>query len=423
LPKPLAALPVLLISSFLVFSSCGDDLFLRLATELSEIVTIDLSKPMLDARGNKVTSVQLVPGTAAILRYIETDHVVPATVSNNIRAGKSVRLGGYFFGGWADGRHLSSKQLEWIARTFDVLTLNNYYVLSENNLNGGITPDQVLWLKKQNPQLKYYSMLFATTLREPLFDPARMSLGVRRGHDLDANHLMDLGNKDYAHFFRDYMIEHAKQYHADGVAIDEIMWNGYWGVDMADVKNYTSVEQIRQTCYDWLKIVKTDNPKEVIHQAFWPEAQAETDGVWGEASFFSWMRNGYRYEVFYEKMDYSEILTNLSAYGQKNKTYIWAAAYDASDFRDLEYSIATYLLGKNGNYVVFQPHPVYDGGYPHNLSGYDISTCIKDFEKNTALFDIELGEPLGEFYTKKIHGKKIWVRKFTGGIVFSNANR
>jgi hypothetical protein len=144
--------------------------------------------------------------------------------------------------------------------------------------------------------------------------------------------------------------------------------------------------------------------------------------VWGEASFHSWFRDGHDYQIFYETMDYNEIVKTISSYGLKGETYIWAAYYDINNPEQLEYSIATYLLGKNGDHVVFQPQPVYDGGYPNNLAGYDISTCIKEYERNNTVFDIELGSPLGEFYTEKVNGVKIWVRKFTKGIVYCNPN-
>jgi hypothetical protein len=346
-----------------------------------------------------------------------------------------VRLGGYFFGGFDDNHLLSKEQMEWVAKNLDVLSLNPNYVSTQQGLGGGIKPEGVAWLKQQNPKLRFYCMLFATTLREPQFDPATMSdwvvrakgdyeaYGVRREVEGDTDHLMDLGNADYAKYFRKFMIEHADEYHADGVAIDEIMWNGYWGLDVKDMKDYSSVDQIRQTCYNWLETIKTNNSKEVIHQAFWPEAQEFTNGVWGEAAFYSSWRDGNKYEVFYEDMDYGEIIKTVSEFGKKDETYIWASYYWRDEALHLEYAVATYLLGKAGEHVVFQPQPIYDGGYPTNLGGYDIGTVISEYEERKNILDVELGNPVGDFYTEKIHGRKIWIRQYEYGIVYVNPNK
>ncbi len=401
--------------------------------------TIILPQPMLDVLGNEVESIQLESGTAAILRYKEPavgnsvlNLNVNAPPQGQIRAGKSVRLGGYFYGGWTNGNYMSSDQLEWISNNLDILSLNPNYVIPGSNLNGGATPDDIARLKLRNPQFKFYCMLFATTLREPQFDPTTMSgwvvrdkngkeaIGVRRGYDNDLNHLMDLGNEDYAAYFRDFIISHTNQYHADGVVTDEVMWEGYWGLDIKDMRDYSSVEQITQTCYDWLERIKTNNPKEVIHQAFWSQAQQYTNGIWGEVSFYSWFRDNAAYPVFYEKINYSEIVDAIRSYGHRGETYIWAAWYDQNDPAELEYAVATYLLGKSGDYVVFQPQPIYNGGYGNNLAGYDIGTSIREYETNKNILDVELGDPIGDYYYEKHNFKNIWVRKFTNGIVYCN---
>jgi hypothetical protein len=417
-----------LIVSFLISGSC---------TYLHEVlpIVIILPEPMINVKGERVNSILLTPGTAAILRYANPVDTlsIPASNLGFVRERKNVRLGGYFYGGWANDTLMSPAQLSWIAKTFDVLALNNYYPNFNKN-NGGITPDGVDSLKTQNSRLKFYCMLFATTLCEPLFDPKTMSnwvvfdkngkeaLGVRRTSDQDPNHLMDLGNVDYANFFRNFIIDHTKKYHADGVATDEVMWNGYWGLDVSDMRDYSSVEQITQTCYDWLERVKSNNPKEVIHQAFWPEAQNYTNGIWGETSFFSWFRDDHEYDIFYETLNFNNIVETIKTYSQRGETYIWAAFYNQNDPVQLEYCVAAYLLGEDGNYAVFQPQPVYDGGYPNNLAGYDISTSIGEYERNKAIFDVELGAPIGEYYVTNIQLRNIWARKFVNGIVYCNPN-
>jgi hypothetical protein len=400
--------------------------------------TIPLPENMLDSEGNTVHSVYVARGSAAILRKIPKAVLShPPTVDLNVgqlRPAKSIRLGGYFFGGWDNGKLMTQTQLSWISQHLDVLSLNNYYVVPENNYNGGVTPENVAWLKKQNPNFKYYSMVFATTLREPYFDKNTMStwvirdkngkevLGLRRGHDLDLNHTMDLSNKDYANFFRNFIMEHSNKYHADGVAIDEIMWRGYWDIKLSDMVNFSSVNQITSACYSWLEIIKRDNPKEIIHQAFWPDAQQHSDGVWGESSFHHWFRDDHRYKVFYETMSYQEIIDNMMHIGERGETYIWAAYYNGNNRDELKYTLGTYLLGKKGDYLVYQPQPIYDGGYPQNLGGYDIRTCVSEYENNKDLFDIELGKPEGDYYIEMINDKPIYIRKFSNGIVYVNPN-
>jgi hypothetical protein len=420
---------LLIFVLFLIYDSCT-------YSDIANSASIALPEIMVNVSGAKVNSIRLLPGTAAILRYAGSTDVRFSTSRNlptSVRERKNVRLGGYFYGGWENDSLMSPVQLSWIAQNLDVLVLNNYYP-DVNKNNGGISPDNVDSLKQRNPRLKYYSMLFATTLREPLFNPQTMSnwvlfnkmgkesTGVRRGYDTDLNHLMDLGNRDYAAFLREFIINYTGKYHADGVAIDEIMWNGYWGVDLKNLRDYSTVDQIRQTCYDWLQRIKSNNNSEVIHQAFWADAQTHTNGVWGETSFYSWFRDGHDYDIFYRTMTFGEILGAIKAYSQKGETYVWAAWYDQDDPDQLEYCVATYLLGKEGDYTVFQPQPIYGGGYPNNLSGYDVGMCISEVEKNRAILDIELGPPIGDLYTEVVNKRQIWIRKFAGGIVYCNPN-
>jgi hypothetical protein len=429
-------LSLLLIISFVSYSSCS---FLEGVTQGNNIW---LREPMITADGHIVHEVYLPSGTAAILRSMKPIDANPTAVDDSpgegsvpTRPGKSIRLGGYFFGKYGDGTALSQKQLSWISEHLDVLVLNALYTNVFNGFKGGcITPAQVAWMKKQHNDFRFYSMLYATTLIEPVFDPAIMSdwvvrnkagkeaLGIRRESDADIHHMMDLGNKDYAEYFRKLIIDHANEYHADGVAIDEVMWNGYWGVDIRDMRDYSSVEQVRQTCYDWLKRIKENNPKAVIHQAFWPQAQLHTDGVWGEGAFYTWFRAGTDYEIFYNTMDYKQIVENIAEHSRRNETYVWAANYKRGDAKELEYALATYLLGKSGPSVVFHPHPGYDGGYPNNLAGYDISTVMEEYDRYKALFDVELGNPVGDMYTEKMGRSQVWARKYENGIVYCNPN-
>jgi len=420
---------LLLIIFISVLYSCSlDEVF-------PDRAMLKFKDPMFTPSGRKVKSLNLERGNGYILlnKAPGSSTTSSVTIPAEPRPNKNIRLGGYFFGGFeGENGNMSAEQLKWAADNLDLLALNPHY--ANPGQTGGITPDQVLLLKQQNSLLKFYCMLFATTFREPLFNPSTMAdwvvkdkagneaLGVRRETNGDTDHLMDLGNKDYAAFFRDFIISHTNQYHADGVAIDEIMWEGYWALDINNMRDYSSVDQIRQSCYDWLEAIKKDNPQNVIHQAFWPEAQKHTNGIWGESAFHWWMRDGEAYKIFYEKMDLKQILESLIEHGKNNEAYIWAAYYGRDKVEQLEYCVAVYLLAKEGNSVVFHPQPTWDGGYPNNLGGYDLSKVIEEYEKHKTLYDVDLGSPLGSYYVEDIGGEIIWTRKFTKGIVYINPN-
>jgi hypothetical protein len=211
---------------------------------------------------------------------------------------------------------------------------------------------------------------------------------------------MDFGNAEYAEWFAHEQIRKAKEVGADGVAVDEIMWKGYWGMqdpenfgdDPEDYRDYKSVDEITQSCYKFLSIVypiMKAADVELITQAFWEEAQQYQDGVWGETSFRAGDDYGDRDDmdsgiVWYEKMNWLEIVQNLRTIGGKNKSYIWAAWYKQDNMEQLQYALATYMMGKpdNSTCVTFQPQPIFDGGYGScstcNLAGYSVGSRTAD---------------------------------------------
>ena len=119
------------------------------------------------------------------------------------------------------------------------------------------------------------------------------ALGVRRTSNDSLAHLMDLGNMAWADYYAQLYNSRTQAYHANGVAIDEVMWEGYWGTDINNLQNYSLVSQITQTCYDWLSRVHNDSSMEIITQAYWPKAQQYQNGIWGELSFRAGGAYGY----------------------------------------------------------------------------------------------------------------------------------
>ena len=416
-------LTLILLIGLIFCTSCG--LF-----EAKVIGNYTLPETMITIDGNTVDQIFLSPGESAILTYKNKRPDSDLIVHSEIRKKKTIRLGGYFYGGFEDGRHISERQLDWVSENFDILSLNLYE--DPTNDDKRIYPDEVEMLKERNPKFRFYNMVFGTTMIEPIFDPETMSewtlkhtngqeaIGLRRESGSSASHVMNMNNEEFGDFFRNYITNHAQEYHADGVFIDEIMWQGYWGISTANLRDYDSAEDYNDASLNFLKRIGENRSIEILHQAFWDEAQQYSDGVWGEHSFeYNFTRN--ENYIFYRRMTYDEIIQKSLEISSRNETYIWAAWYRMDNSKDFEHVVATYLLGKGSNSVVFQPHPIFGNGYgsPGNLAGYDIKTFENEYNKYKQYLDVELGNPVGD-PEKNLDG--IWVRIFENGMVFSHPN-
>lgn len=414
-------------------------------------VTITLPATMYDVDGNPVTSVTLGPSSARILFHAPG---ATATGSEAIRPGKSVRLGGYYYG---YGESFSRADvIDWVGHHNDVFSFGFMGT-------GGtaMMPANISTIKAMNPDAKFYYMAFATTLFESAGAPGSgpawgnshyptmqfnatlhdMTLklvngsearGVRRDAEhLDA-HLMDLGNMAWADYFAWIYENRSIEFHADGVAIDEVMWRGYWDVEKRNqgvaLRDYTSLDQIVDSCNAWLARIREKMSVEIMTQAFWPSAMVHQDGVWGEIAF----RAGGPYggpvsdanqDVWYEPMTWQQIVENARDITGEGKSYIWAAWYEDGDLAGLEYAIATYLMAKpNGcTALAFQPHPGY---YPADgLVGYSVQRVAEEVATRGQYFDIELGNATGEMVLRQGAGGRYWQRDFANGIVLVNPFR
>ena len=254
---------------------------------------------------------------------------------NEIRRDKTIRLGGYFYGCWkGENGDMSAEQMIWIANHLDIVSAIS-----------GVSKETISKIRKINAKLKFYIMTFATTLFEdqptwsgwPSFYPKIMNewivrlkdgkeaIGIRRKSGDSKTHIMDLGSKEWADFFRNYYSKLIKERGANRVAIDEIMWEGYWGVNVNEMAKYSSKEEIRKTCYEWLKRIAYPHKFEIIHQAFWEDPQEFSDGIWGEFAFHAEDSDARRRTFFNRKMNWEEIVRNMEEYSGKGRTYIWAA--------------------------------------------------------------------------------------------------
>lgn len=417
--------------------------------------TIALGGTYYTVTGTPVTAVTLPAGTARVLLTNPTprDAGQPSAANEIIRPGKSVRLGGYFYG---LGEISKGDAVYYIGRHLDVFSLGM--------CGSTFTPADIQAIRVLNPRTRFYYMAFATTL----FENASASngagalppgtwgashyprvpfnatmhewtvktttgteaCGVRRDAPDSSAHLMDLGSPAWADYFAWIYQNRAETYHADGVAVDEVMWRGYWHTDMAELRDYASVAEITETCYDWLARVDARTEMEVITQAFWDEAQQYQDGVWGEIAFKSGGQYGDRIvdepsSIFYERMTWQQVVENAAAHATRDRAYIWAAWYERDDPGALEYAIATYLMAKpnNSTALAFHPQPVFDGGYPANLAGYAVSTVQAEIAAHPEFFDLELGAARGPMTRGEGQGGPYWRRDFEHGIVVVNPFR
>ena len=126
--------------------------------------------------------------------------------------------------------------------------------------------------------------------------------------------------------------------------------------------------------------------------------------------------------VWYDSMNWQEIVENMMTMGEENRSDIWAAWYNQNDPAALEYCIATYLMGKvNGcTSVVFHPQPTYDGGYPYNLAGYSLDTVRQEINNHPEFFNLQMGNALGPMVLMNGIGGQYWERNSTNGIVLVN---
>ena len=410
-------------------------------------VHVNFDQTLYDVNGNPVTSVDLSPMTAKILFY--TPNPANGTPHGElIRPGISVRLGGYYYG-YHDtgGTFTKSDVVDWIGHNNDVFSLSLCGMQNDT-----ITSSDILAIKTMNSRAKFYYMSFATTLFEdpgsnstgPAWGNAHYAtvgfnatinsftlklangseaLGVRRDSITSTAHLMDLGNPGWAKYFAWIYENRCVQFHANGVAIDEIMWGNYWNVDTWNhgvlLRDYTSQAQITATCYEWLQRIRGNMSVEIINQASWPEAQHYLNGVWGEIAFKS---PGGQYGDPVNGVAWQQDVQLANETGSKNESYIWAAWYQQNNAASLEYAIGTYMMAKpNGcASLVFHPQPVYNGGYPANLAGYAVETVKNEVQNWPQYFNIQLGDALGQMRLKSSSGGHYYERDFHDGIVLVN---
>lgn len=416
-------------------------------------VTVNLPQTMYTVDGTAVNQVTLDAKTAKILFYSDPKVLRDqATGPEAIRPGRSIRIGAYFYGTQQDSDKITTAEaVDFLGNNIDVVAVGGW-------LGWFLNKTHIESMKITNPALKFYAMAFATTYWE---DPKNNitatggqltvpwswgiawndtmhewtlklkngteAYGVRHGPNSPYDHLMDMGNMQWADFFAWFFDQRVAEFGVDGMAVDEVMWNGYWGTDEKELRDYSTVEEIKATAYKWLARVDQGMKCEFITQAFWDEAQQYQQGCWGELAFRCGGAYGDRVDdrngsIFYESMNWMQIVENIEKLGNASKPYIWAAWYERNNTEALEYAIATYLMGKpNGSTrIAFHPQPVYEGGYPKNLAGYYMRTVKEEIENHPEYFDMHIGDALGSMRLVQGVNGEVWQRDFEHGIVLVN---
>lgn len=387
------------------------------------VADIAFPETMITLEGREVDELSLERGEASVLTYKRLrDSSIQ--VHPEIRKEQTIRLGGYFYRGFENGRHISNSQITWVGNNLDVISFNMYGAPEQED---NIYPKEIKSIKEKNPHFSLYLMVYGTTMVEPIFDPATMSdwtlknnngeevMGLRRRSEDSKNHVMDMKNQEYRDFFGKYITEHAHEYHADGVAIDEIMWEGYWGIETDEIQGYDSKEDYYNASLGFLQALDSVSTTKIIHQAFWDEAQDYSNGVWGEGAF-KYHYNRKKKNVFYKGMNYGEVVNNLLKVSSRKDAYIWSAWYRENNLEDLKYAVATYLLGKGSNTAVLQLQPlVQEGEKASQKRFYDLSEFQEEYRKHKEYLDVELGNPVAK--PEQLKDRGLWLRKYEKGIV------
>ncbi len=390
-------------------------------------VLVTLESTYYDVNGNSMDTVFLAPGRGKIL-FKQPGTLEGTEHGETIRPGKSIRLGCYFYGGY------NASSVGFITNNFDVVSLA-----------GGMSPQNLNAARMTNPHLRFYKMALGAWWNGPLNETTEQwVLHLNDGSPADVvranppeSYEMDFGNGDFAEWFARNQIQRCVDFGADGVAIDEIMWDGYWGMeassnygdDPTDYRDYKSLKEIRQSCYDFLRRIHgVMNPAgvEVISQAFWPEAQQYQDGVWGETAFKAcwqdWttdLPNHIWKDIC--NLTWEGTVRNIIDAG--NRSYIWACWYNWENMEELEYGISTYLMAKrNGqSNVGFHPFGYQEPhGWPSSINGWNASVVQAAIERHPEYYGIEMGDALGEMEQVIQHDGYYWRRDFENGMVLVN---
>ena len=154
----------------------------------------------------------------------------------------------------------------------------------------------------------------------------------------------------------------------------------------------------------------------------WKDGRQEhLDGLWDEG----WM--GYDSTIptwgFDSPARWETAVATVEQVSARKKLDLSQGWYHHGNRFELEYLVASYLLGKRSNSALFQPCPIdsphLPEGSPYDLSCYAADVYAAELEAYPEIFDVELGPPMGVRYPVEEH---LWAREFQRGRVYVNAS-
>ena len=354
------------------------------------------------------------------------DRLLPEYGEEPIRTGRNVRLGAFtwVFTGWTN-----EERNRWVGSHFEAFSYDHvgYYYSSAD----------VRMMRETNPAiflgLSFCPQILDVKAQSYLnvggWDPSSMGDWVLRLADggeapnqlwsFEDTHVMDVGNPAWSDYFRDRAAMWVERAGADGMFLDGTPWGGAYYPDPSKLRDYDSREEIEAATRAFV-----DNLRKVtmVIDDEWKNGRQEhLDGLWDEG----WM--GYDSTIptwgFDSPARWETAVATVEQVSARKKLDLSQGWYHYGNRFELEYLVASYLLGKRSNSALFQPCPMgsphLPDGAPYDLSCFAADVYAAELEAYPEIFEVEMGPAMGGRYPVEEH---LWVRDFERGRVYVNAS-
>jgi hypothetical protein len=351
---------------------------------------------------------------------------LPGHGEEPIRARKNIRLGAFIwdFTGWD-----KEERNQWVGSHFEAFSYDHvgiYY-----------SPADARTLREANPAI-FLGIVFSPQILDVKgqsylnvggWDPSTMGDWVLKLNDgseapnqlwsFEDTHVMDVGNIDYSNYFRDRVALWVERMEANGVFLDGTPWNGAYYPSPSGLRDYDSRDDIEAATRAFIDNLRTVTM--VIDDEWKQERQVHLDGLWDEG----WM--GYDTSIptwgFDSPTRWEAAVATVERVSSQNKLHLCQGWYHYGNRNELEYLVASYLLGKSSNSALFEPCPIgspyLPEGAAYDLSCYTADIYAAELEAYPEIFEVELGVATGGRYPVEEH---LWARDFAQGRVFVNAS-
>jgi hypothetical protein len=125
-------------------------------------------------------------------------------------------------------------------------------------------------------------------------------------------------------------------------------------------------------------------------------------------------------DPFFAASDWEGFVEILAGASERREPLVWKAHYEEGNDAGLEYCVATYLMAKNSDCLLFEACPR-NGG--KGESGDEAAAAKQEYASHRELFGASIGEPLGPRQSVGVQGGMIWQRPFSRGLVFCNPSK